>query len=228
MDLISADAIRKLLLFIPPFIISLSFHEFAHAWVANKYGDSTGRYLGRLTIDPMAHISLVGTVIFPAISLLTGAPLFGWANPVPVDSRNFKKPLEHMAIVAFSGPLSNIILAILSTAGLAAVVKYAEILPTMSAQANGGMAGAAMQMLLMSVQLNLFLAVFNLLPIPPLDGGHILGYFLGPKHADTFASFADKGQILLIILLFSGLLRFMAIPVYSFMSFLFKLFGLAL
>jgi len=106
MELFTPEKIRLLLLFAPVFILSLSFHEYAHAWSANRLGDSTARYLGRMTMDPMSHISWFGTVLFPAISLLTGAPLFGWANPVPVDMRNFRKPRLHMAIVAAAGPAS--------------------------------------------------------------------------------------------------------------------------
>lgn len=226
MDFNYVEAIRKLLLFAPPFIISLTFHEFAHAWVANRLGDSTARYLGRLTVDPMAHISMLGTVIFPAIAVLTGAPLFGWANPVPVDSRNFKKPRAYMAAVAFSGPLSNLFLATLSTAILSGLVHYGNLLPTLSSQDNGGMAGAAVQMLVMAVQLNLFLACFNLLPIPPLDGGHILSFIVGPKYAHKVENFGHQGQWLLLILFFTGALRYLAGPVIELMGFLFRLFGI--
>ena len=119
------DKIRELLLFAPPFIISLSFHEFAHAWVANRLGDSTARYLGRLTLDPMAHISWFGTVLFPAISVLAGSNIFfGWANPVPVDMRNFRKPRLGMAYVAAAGPASNLVLATLCAGALSLIVHF--------------------------------------------------------------------------------------------------------
>ncbi|MBS1984682.1 MAG: site-2 protease family protein [Bdellovibrionales bacterium] len=227
MDIFSNDAIRRLLLFAPPFIISLTFHEFAHGWIADKLGDSTARYSGRLTIDPMAHISWMGTVIFPAISVLTGAPLFGWANPVPVDSRNFRKPRRDMAFVASAGPASNIFLAVLCTAILAIMVRSMGAMPDLQAS-RIGMSGAAMEMLIMAVQLNLFLAFFNLIPVPPLDGSRILAGVGGRKVAEAIDRFEMNGygSWLLLILFFTGLLRVLAVPVYGFMTLLFTAFGL--
>ncbi len=220
MDLFTPEALRKVLLFAPPFIISLSFHEFAHAWVADKLGDSTARYLGRLTMDPMAHISLVGTVIFPAIALLTGAPLFGWANPVPIDMRNFKKPRAGMALVALAGPISNLLLATLCIGIFSIVVNRGNF-----SEPNLKFAGAALQMLVMAIQVNLFLAFFNLLPIPPLDGGHILKYFAGNRLAAKIDEHANMGQIIILVLFFTGFLQVLAIPVMLFMGVVGRLFG---
>lgn len=224
MNIDFADALRQLLLFTPPFILSLSFHEYAHAWVANKLGDSTARYMGRLTMDPMAHISMVGTVIFPAISLLTGAPLFGWANPVPIDMRNFKKPRAGMALVAAAGPLSNILLATLCTAILAWLARGSPL--AIMHGAGAGMKGAANEMLIMAIQLNLFLAFFNLIPIPPLDGSRILQGVVGRTVADKIDEFGHYGNWLLLILFFMGIFRILAVPVILFMNFLFSAFGL--
>lgn len=225
MDMLGADKIQELLLFIPPFILSLSFHEFAHGWVANRLGDSTARYMGRLTLDPMAHISWVGTVIFPAISVLTGAPLFGWANPVPVDARNFKNPRRDMAIVGAAGPISNILLATLATALLSFLVHRTGA-HLVGRQGTGGILGPAIQMLVMAIQLNLFLAFFNLVPIPPLDGSQILKGLVSARTAQKIDGWAEYGSWLLLILLFTGGLRYVAVPVFVFMSMLFSWFGL--
>jgi Zn-dependent protease len=226
MDFISSQAIMNLILFAPVFIISLTFHEYAHAFVADKLGDSTARSLGRMTMDPMAHISWIGTVIFPAISVLTGAPLFGWANPVPVDMRNFKKPRQGMAIVAAAGPISNIFLAALCTVILSLILKYS---PGGVAPQDGealGLAGAAYKMFTMAIALNLFLAFFNLIPIPPLDGSRILQGFSSHKFADWLDRHQSQGQLLLLALFIFGVLRILAVPVYLFMGVLFDLAGI--
>ena len=218
--------LQDLLLFVPVFIISLTFHEYAHGWMADRLGDATARHMGRLTMDPMAHISWLGTVIFPAISLMTGAPLFGWANPVPVDMRNFKRPFQHMAIVAAAGPASNILLAILCTAALSVVLKNSAGLdPTAETQALG-VGPAAVKMLMMGVQLNLFLAFFNLLPIPPLDGSRIVQGLVDARTALRIESFAPQAQWILLLLFFTGVLRVIAYPVYGFMGLLFHAFGI--
>ncbi len=200
------EVVRQLLLFIPVFILCLSFHEFAHAWTAAKFGDPTARLMGRLTMDPMVHISWFGTVIFPAISIAIGSPfLFGWANPVPVDARNFRKPLGHMAIVAAAGPLSNIFLAAVSTAILAVLVHQG--IP------EQGTARAAAELLEMAVMLNLFLAYFNLLPVPPLDGFRIVQGVVSTPTALKIEGWAQYGQWILILMMLTGMLRVLAIPV---------------
>jgi len=224
MDIDWHEALIRLALFAPPFILSLSFHEFAHAWSANKLGDSTARYMGRMTLDPMSHISLMGTIIFPSVAVLFGGPLFGWANPVPVDSRNFRKPLKDMAVVAAAGPASNLLLAIVCTAALSLLANSGagQVLPL---SGRGGMLGATIDMVNMAVWLNLFLCVFNLIPIPPLDGSRIIQGFVKPTTAMKIDAYAGQAQILLLILLFTGMLRYLAIPVVVLRNLLFGLFN---
>jgi len=106
------DTIKRVALYILPFLFSLCFHEYAHAWTANKLGDPTAKQMGRMTLNPRAHIDLVWTIIIPVITLIVGGVYFGSAKPVPVDARNFKDPQKAMALVAFSGPFSNIILGV--------------------------------------------------------------------------------------------------------------------
>src|SRR5690606_8734544 len=135
-------------------------------------------------IDPMAHISWIGTVIFPAIAVLTGAPLFGWAKPVPVDMRNFKNPRSGMALVAAAGPASNILLAIILV-GIFSLLAQQTGLGLSSLRAQEGLLGAAAEMLWLGVTLNAFLAFFNLIPLPPLDGAKIVQGLVGPNLASA-------------------------------------------
>jgi Zn-dependent protease len=218
-------ALVMVLLFMPPFILSLSFHEYAHAWVANRLGDSTAKYMGRLTMDPMAHISWFGTVFLPAFFLLMNGPLFGWANPVPVDMRNFKRPRVGMAIVAAAGPVSNLLLATLFAFVLSMLPQEALFQSFRSGEAIGTM-GAGAEMLRLAIVLNLSLAFFNLLPLPPLDGSRIVQGFVSAKTADTLDQIAQYSFYIFLILMYLGVLRIIGIPVMLSYSFLMQLFGI--
>lgn len=221
-QIFTPDNIRRLLLFLPPFILSLSFHEYAHSWAANKLGDPTSKNLGRHTLDPMVHITPFGTIIFPSIGLLMGGFLFGWAKPVPVDSRNFKEPMKHMAYVAAAGPISNVILAFLCCALLAMVRSYV----VSGAGAVSPVIAAGHEMLELAVTLNLFLAFFNLIPVPPLDGSRIIQGFVPYSTARKIDEWGETGQWILLIMIFTGVLKYLAIPVYISRNILFSIFGL--
>jgi Zn-dependent protease len=226
----SQDIIRQLLLFIPPFIFSLCLHEYAHAWVANRLGDSTARYLGRLTLDPIAHMSVFGTLVFPALSILSGSSIFfGWANPVPVDQRNFRNPRRDMALVAAAGPLMNIFLAFFCVFMLAILVKDDRFTNFILSQFPGakGILSSAIEMLVISISLNLFLAFFNLLPLPPLDGSRIVQGLVNPRMADKIDGMTMQAQVILLILIFSGVLRILAIPVQWVLKWMLTLAGLS-
>jgi Zn-dependent protease len=177
-------------------ILSLSVHEAAHAWSAEKLGDPTARMLGRVTLNPAAHVDPIGTILFPLIAMFTGAPLLGWAKPVPVNSQrlghNWKE--KFMAIAA-AGPASNLVLATIGAVVLRVVLD--------SGQLPGGLLVAS---LVTFVQTNVLLAVFNMVPLPPLDGGNVLAGLLRGSAAQLFENIRPYGFLILYGLMFSGIL----------------------
>jgi Zn-dependent protease len=161
------DFQRSLLIFVP-LVLSLTVHEFAHAWSAWKLGDDTAARMGRMTLNPLAHVDPIGTVLLP----LLGVP-FGWAKPVPVDPSRFRREVSMgtgMAITAGAGPISNLLIAVLSAAALGLLVRFAPH--------ESGTAVSLVALTNVTLQLNLNLALFNLIPIPPLDGSRIVDGFL--------------------------------------------------
>ncbi len=183
---------------------SLTFHEAAHAWTANRLGDPTARMLGRLSLNPAVHIDVIGTIVFPLIALMTGVPLIGWAKPVPVDMRNLRAPRRDFAVVALAGPVSNLLLA---TIGAVVV----NMLPGDSAGALRETAVA--NALILFVVVNVLLAVFNMIPVPPLDGGNMLLGILPEPLAAVLDQLRQWGFLVLYLLMFSGILSSMTFPV---------------
>ena len=172
-------------------LFSLTVHEMAHAWTADRLGDPTARILGRVTLNPIAHADPIGTVLFPLIAMVTGAPLIGWAKPVPVDIRRLRHRERDYVLVAAAGPASNIIMAVSAAVILAAM----PISPVVLGETNTSAPLAAF--LTRMVVLNVLLAVFNMLPIPPLDGGNVLSGLL-PRHiAAMFDQIRPYGFLLL-------------------------------
>lgn len=191
--------IQRVALFILPFLFSLSFHEFAHAWASNKLGDPTAKYMGRLTLNPMAHIDWVWTVIIPIITIVVGGVYFGAAKPVPIDTRNFKNPQKDMALSALAGPMSNIFLGI--------VFSFLFVASQLFLPKTGFWSPLA-QMLQAGVIINFFLAFFNLIPLPPLDGSKILGMFLSYRQALYIERFAPFSFILILVFWQLGVLHY--------------------
>jgi Zn-dependent protease len=186
---------------LPSFVIlvcSLSFHEAAHAWMANRLGDPTARNLGRLTLNPLAHVDWIGTVLFPLVAMSTGAPLIGWAKPVPVDFRYLRSPRRDFALVAVAGPVSNLVLAVL-LAVVRALIVSTRPLP-------GGTADMASEILVSAVLLNVLLAVFNMIPVPPLDGSNVAIGLLPPEAGRLFMAMRPWGFIILYALMLTGVL----------------------
>lgn len=189
-----------------PLLFAMVLHEYAHGWTAEKCGDSTAKLQGRLTVNPLAHIDPFGTVILPLMCLLLGSFLFGWAKPVPVDPRNMRHPRRDMALVAAAGPGMNLILAVASALLLALLLTIEPSLSLRgSAETDASSSLIATMFLrpiavmaLYSVMINVFLALFNLLPIPPLDGGRILTAILPPRPAMTLARLEPYGMLILV------------------------------
>lgn len=189
-------------------IASLTFHEAAHAWTANRLGDPTARLLGRLSLNPAVHIDPIGTLLFPLIAMTTGAPLIGWAKPVPVDMRHLRDPKRDFAIVALAGPVSNLILAVAGAAIVAALFGDDR-----TVLRDGGLAPLGLFYL---VLINVLLAVFNMIPIPPLDGGNVLIGILPASLGAIVEQLRAWGFLLLYALLLTGALSAITSPVRNF------------
>ena len=168
MDLIEIGA--KIGIYFIPFLFALCFHEFAHGMVAKWRGDNTALMMGRLTLNPLPHIDVIGTLVLPIAAIVFSSPIFfGWAKPVPVNSRNLKNPRADMFWIALAGPASNLFLAVVGAFMMGVVARYFM-----------GMASAKalLNILDVFVMTNLFLAIFNIIPLHPLDGGKVLARFL--------------------------------------------------
>lgn len=194
MDLLPTDiagAIHTASTWVLPVLIAITLHEAAHGWVAWKLGDDTAYKLGRVTFNPFAHVDRMGTIILPALLILMRAPfLFGYAKPVPVRFSKLRRPRRDMVLVAAAGPLTNILIAVASVALFFGAVRLPEFA-----------AGWAADTLQNSFQLNLLLAVFNMLPLPPLDGGRVAVGLLPRELALPLARVEPYGMLILMVLL---------------------------
>lgn len=194
-------------------LFSLSVHEAAHAWSADKLGDPTARELGRITLNPIAHIDPVMTLLLPALMLFAGLPPFGAAKPVPVDTRNLAHPKRDHAWIAAAGPISNLILAVISAVLFRMALGGLFPLPDATLDLVVGLLQA-------SVMINVLLAAFNLLPIPPLDGSWILSALLPGVAARAYRTLQPYGFMILVALIWTGVLGTLLRPVMSFANLL--------
>ena len=217
----TADTIRHLLISALPILIAITFHEVSHGYVAYRLGDPTAKMLGRLTLNPIPHIDPFGTIILPLMLyyLTDGRFVFGYAKPVPINPMNFKNPKKDMAISAAAGPVTNILLAVLSF-----IVWKLVLIPLagLSPEIVGEKVLRPLTMIFQSsIIVNVILASFNMIPIPPLDGGRVLTGLLPYKQAAAFSRIEPFGFIIVLILIYSGIANYIIMP---FIVFFLKLF----
>lgn len=204
------------------FALALSFHESAHGWMAERLGDPTARWLGRITLNPLKHIDPIGTVAFPLFLAIVGAPVIGWAKPVPFVSRNLRSRKWGPGLVALAGPASNVILGVAVTVVLlvmrATMPTFRPLLLTVlrdGAVGAGGIAAPIIYFLYFLAAINIILAVFNLIPIPPLDGSHLLEWVLPSRLHVAYAQLGRFGMLILIALLWTGFLGVILRPFFN-------------
>ena len=205
--------IQTILIALPPLLISVILHEIAHAWVAEKLGDPTARNLNRINLNPLVHIDLFMTIILPTMLILAHSPVvFGGAKPVPVNPRYFKNPRKGMMLVAVAGPIVNLILAVICYLGILIFGKMLLLAPENSPKYYELLAGWLVQGLF----INVVLAVFNMFPIPPLDGGRIMVGLLPEKAARVWARLEPYGFFIVFGLLYIKAIDAVLIPVLRF------------
>jgi Zn-dependent protease len=176
-------------------LFSLTVHEMAHAWTADSLGDPTARILGRVTLNPLVHADPIGTFLFPLVAMVGGVPLIGWAKPVPVNARKLRNQRRDFVLVAAAGPASNLAIAVVA----ALLLTVVPVSPVVLGEAS--VSAPLVAFLGFAVRLNVLLAVFNLLPIPPLDGGNVLSGLLPRGVARQFNQIRPYGFLLLYALL---------------------------
>lgn len=192
----SADWFLNLLYSLPAILIALSFHEFAHAWAANKMGDPTAKNLGRLTLDPIKHLDLIGTICLLLFR-------FGWAKPVPINPRNFKKPVRDEILVSMAGIVMNFLVSFVAFAALFFIY-------------NGKVMDIASYIIYYIIVLNIYFGIFNLIPIPPLDGFHIISALFIRRAGQVINTLYRFGFLILLVLLLTGVIGFLLNAALSF------------
>lgn len=198
------EIIYRIAISMPAFLLAIVCHEAAHAAMAKRFGDTTGESLGRLSLNPVVHYDLIGTIIFPLIGAMMGGTMFGWAKPVPVDSRRFKKVRSGIFWVSFAGPLANLILMFVSAVMLALLIT--KVSPEFS------FFTIFADMLKNAVTINVLLAVFNLIPFPPLDGSKMVTSMLDYNKARKFEELERYSFVFLIILIMTPILSWIMTP----------------
>jgi len=207
------------LIAIIPILFAIVLHEVAHGWTAYKLGDRTAMMLGRLSLNPIKHIDPIGTILVPILLYLTVGFVFGWAKPVPIDWRNLGNPKRDTAIVAIAGPAANLVMAIFWVIVTLIASKLGDNL--------GGLSAALLSMAGVGIFINILLMVFNLIPIPPTDGGRIAVSLLPPALGQPLSKLEPFGLIVILLLMLSGILWKFIMPIIIFINgLLFSLFGL--
>ncbi|MGE0160765.1 MAG: site-2 protease family protein [Gemmatimonadales bacterium] len=187
----------QIIILVAVLIMSVVVHEVAHAWQARREGDDTADRLGRITLNPIPHLDLFGSIIIPGLLASQGGMIFGWAKPVPVNPLNYREYVAGDIRVSLAGIVSNLGLALLATVAAGAVVKVDGMLG-----GTGGVASYLLMTLQYAIYINLILAFFNLIPIPPLDGSHVVAHLLPREIADGYRSLGRYGLLIVMAMLF--------------------------
>lgn len=203
-DIFSKEGLITFLYTLPALVLSLSIHEYAHAWVAYKLGDISQKIRGRLTLNPLAHIDPMGFIAIMLIGV-------GWGKPVQVDDRNFKDSKKGMMLTALAGPMSNILMAIFITI----ILKILMVTGILTNMVNSKVGDILLEMLLYTIQFNIVFGIFNMIPLPPLDGSKVLAYFL-PQSARGFMYTLERYSfIIIMIIYFTNLTSYIIQPGYN-------------
>lgn len=201
-DIFTREGLIAFLYTLPALLFCLSIHEFAHAYTAYKLGDSSQKAMGRLTLNPFAHIDLAG---FASIALFG----FGWGKPVMIDDRNFKNRALGNALTAFAGPFSNLVMAVIFTI----ILKVLLITGVVSSAASSSVGAIILNMLKLIIQFNVVFGIFNLLPIPPLDGSRVLTFFLPSKGREIMYRLERYSFVIVLIIFVTGIGRYIVNPI---------------
>jgi Zn-dependent protease len=208
--------VTEILIVLVVLISSLSVHEAAHAFAADRLGDPTARHLGRLSLNPAVHVDPIGTLLFPLIAYVTGVPLIGWAKSVPVDMRYLKHPKRDFALIAAAGPASNLVMAVIGSVALQltrAAAGPGDIVA-------GTLTSSLTPLFFTFAIVNVLLAVFNMIPVPPLDGGNVLLGILPPGPTRLVEQMRPYGFLILYALMLTGMLSRLLGPVVSYLRYL--------
>ena len=216
--------VQKLIIAAIPILVAITFHEVAHGFVANKLGDPTAKMMGRLTLNPIAHIDPIGTIIVPVMLFIlsNGAFIFGTAKPVPVNFYNLKHPRRDTALVSAAGPATNIMIAFISI--LLYILIQVIFPPSSSSAFNQKIMTPLVMMIQYSISFNIFIAAFNLFPVPPLDGGRIATSLLPTKYAYHFSKLEPYGILIVLGLWFTGIAHYIIVPIQTFIEIIIQIF----